>query len=154
MRTRTPFYGMPEDLELLGSMGDGSEPLPDYELPSDIPQSFFTELEESVAETTAGPHPNYRELGTEMPLGFMPHQGENRRQRRAAVATWSPKDHPTAEPVGAGAEESGTRPDVEPAPPPPLPTRRELWAQRQRQRRGTLDPGLRRLQRRKAAESK
>jgi hypothetical protein len=68
-------------------------------------------------------HPDYCEKGTELALGFIPHRGENRRQRRAAVANF---EHPEAD-------------------------RRELWLQRQRQRRGKLDPELRRLQRRKAA---
>lgn len=51
------------------------------------------------------------------------HQGENRTQRRAAVANWVP-------PIGEK-----------------MPTRRELLHQRQRQRRGKLDIETRRLQR-------
>lgn len=141
MRTRrTPFYGDPQDrellgpsfklialdemtdippaaLELVGSMGDGSE-LADYELPSDIPQPALKPL-----------HPDAVEKGAAIPLGFMPHDGENRTQRRAAAATWVPPVLP-----------EGEQP----------PTRRALWKQRQRQRRGKLDPELRRLQQRKA----
>jgi hypothetical protein len=111
---------MPEDLELLpelererfvGNMGDGSAE---------------TESQELIPGAVKTTHPDYREKGAEMPLGFMPASGENRRARRAAVATWAP---PTLT--------EGEQP----------PTRRELWAQRQKQRRGALDPELRRLQR-------
>lgn len=55
-------------------------------------------------------------------VGFAPHRGENRTQRLAGVANFVPP----------------TKDD---------PSRRELLKQRQRQRRGKLDPELRRLQR-------
>lgn len=159
---REPFYGEAVDRELLGNVvrNVAFDEMADYELPSDIPQPTLEPADdlttvvtfpaggENHSEIQAGQagtvHENYREIGAAIPLGFMPHRGENRRTRRAAVATWSPKDH-------GGDQRSG----VEPRPaagvqPPPMPTRRELLAQRQRQRRGTLDPELRRLQRRKA----
>lgn len=113
---RTPFYGDPEDRELLG---------PSFQLVT-------------LDEMTDVP-----------PRGFMPHQGENRTQRRAAVANWVPPKQIT--PVPAGSEVTcGFHTGTTPA---PMPTRRELWLQRAKQRRGKLDPELRRLQRRKA-ESK
>lgn len=110
---RTPFYGTPEDRALLPesererfvrSMGDGSdgEPPPELDAPIPIPV-----------------HPDYCEKGIELPLGFVPHKGENRTQRRSAVANFA---HPEA-------------------------NRRELLAQRQRERRGKLDIETRRLQR-------
>ena len=55
-------------------------------------------------------------------VGFAPHQGENRTQRLAGVANFVPP----------------TKDD---------PSRRELLKQRQKRRRGKLDPELRRLQR-------
>lgn len=124
MRTRQPFYGDPEDAALL----------PDYELPSDIPMPTLEPAGEVLADGTwlrtpeeeggqRAHHPDAIEIGTELPLGLIPHRGANRQQRLAAVANFEAE----------GAD------------------RRELWQQRQRQRRGTLDPELRRLQRRKAA---
>jgi hypothetical protein len=107
---------MPEDLELLpelererfvGNMGDGSAE---------------TESQELIPGAVKTTHPDYREQGTEMPLGFLPHQGENRKTRRTAVATFQSEAFP----------------------------RREGVRQIQKQRRGTLDPELRRLQKRKA----
>ncbi len=137
---RTPFYGDPEDRALLGSMGDGSEDQPKEEPLG----GAVVELGTSPGvETTAPPkhHPNYREIGAEVPLGFIGHQGENRKQRLTGVATWSPKDHgdhggDPRVPLNSAVES--------------MPTRRELLAQRQRQRRGKLDPELRRIQREKA----
>jgi hypothetical protein len=92
-----------------------SHPFPELELSFEEPTAV-------EAEAQPAHHPDYCEKGTELALGLMPHRGENRRQRRAAVANF---EHPEAD-------------------------RRELWEQRKRQRRGKLDPELRRLQRRKA----
>lgn len=74
------------------------------------------------------------ELGTEMALGFMAHKGENRTTRRAAVANWTPPEVP----------KDGERP----------PSRRELWEQRKKHRRGKLDVELRRLGKLKKGERK
>jgi hypothetical protein len=140
MRTRHPFPDLPLDFDAVVSMGDGSEDEPTPEL--------------VMAASRPAAHPDAVEKGIDLPLGFVPHRGENRRQRREAVANWQPpeQDQPSSGAVGAGEGEPGTRPGDEPSPATParMPTRRELWAQRQRQRRGTLDPELRRLQRRKA----
>lgn len=98
-------------------------------------------------------HPDYCEKGTELPLGWMPHQGENRQQRREAVANWQPPKQTNgaaaseSAPDGASPEENAAQTA---APAERMPTRRELWAQRVKHRRGKLDPKLRRLQRRKA----
>lgn len=70
------------------------------------------------------------ELGTEQALGFIPHRGENRRTRLKEAATW--------EATPAQREAAGGK----------VPTRRELFEQRKRQRRGKLDVELRRLQKR------
>lgn len=168
---REPFFGVAEfdgivpGLELRTSMGDGSEDEPPVQfhghdpLAPSVPQDTDKVLAEAYAGSDAifdaafsaqdytahnssesratlvqqdeaeglhvpppHTHPDYCEKGIELPLGFIPHRGENRTQRRAAVANFSAE----------GAD------------------RRELWAQRQRQRRGKLDPELRRLQRQKA----
>ncbi len=154
---RTPFYGDDIDrallgpdfrpgMALVGGMGDGSEPEPLGDLKEPVRPAAGAENDSLIAEhpSQTVSHPDYRELGTEVALGFMPHQGENRKQRLAGVATWNPKDH-------GGGQQSGAEPrPAAGAPPPPMPTRRELWKQRQRQRRGKLDPELRRLQREKA----
>lgn len=76
-------------------------------------------------------HPDAVEKGIELPLGFMPHKGENRRTRRAAVAQWVPHAEAVAEVAPIGQK---------------MPTRRELWLQRQKHRRGKLDIETRRLQ--------
>lgn len=102
---REPFFGMPEDLAILGSMGDGS---------ADEPQPELVQLASAPMA-----HPDAVEKGISLPLGFMAHRGENRTQRRAAVANFS-------------------HPDV---------SRRELLKQRQKHRRGKLDVETRRLQR-------
>lgn len=101
---------MPEDAaiigqepDMVGSMGDGSSELETQEL---IPGAVKTL------------HPDCREKGTAIPLGFMPHQGENRATRRKASATFS---HPEF-------------------------SRREGLLQRRKHQRGKLDPELRRLQ--------
>ncbi len=138
MRTRrTPFYGDPEDRAILGpdylkdvvgpfaGAENGSQNTED---PANTvhPVDLLAEAEQE--------HANYREMGTEIALGFVPHEGENRKTRRAAVATWVPPNHAEQlEKIGAAV--------------PNMPTRRELWRQRQRQRRGKLDPETRRLQR-------
>ncbi len=131
---RTPFYGEAVDrellgMELVGSMGDGSF----VEVPVII--------NGAEASSRREPHPNYREIGADVPLGFIPHQGENRRTRRKAVAKWVPPKQELPK-NGVGGETS--------PPTPAMPTRRELLKQRQRKRRGKLDPELRRLQREKA----
>lgn len=151
---RTPFYGEAVDRQLLGSSFKSAtlDEMADYELPSDIPAPTLEPADglNTVVIPSAGVkngsqdpgdpagkvHENYREIGAAIPLGFIPHRGENRQQRRAAVANWTPPAQPKPE---DGSE------------PPTMPTRRELWEQRKRQRRGTLDPELRRLQRAKAA---
>jgi hypothetical protein len=119
-RTREPFFGMPEDRVLLA----GSPEPVSFEFSEPVRE--FVEPGSPLAELLPKPpHPDAVEKGIELPLGFHQHQGESRTTRRAAVATWQP-------------------PKVEGEKPP---TRRELWQQRQRQRRGKLDPELRRLQR-------
>lgn len=161
---RTPFYGMPEDrdilpaelrfavdemaaiapeaLDMIGHMGDGSD----------------ESVAQNVIPGAVKPlHPDYREKGTELALGFHQHQGENRKTRRAAVANWQPPKITQTVEAGNGAgapspedasktgEES--RPaGVTPAAPAPMPTRRELWLQRKKHRRGKLDVETRRLQ--------
>lgn len=108
-----------------------------------------SEKTEAPARTVS--HPDYCEKGTEAALGFMPHDGENRQQRLAAVATWQPpKDQPTAKTAGEGSGDQDVGPEPSPVPTPRMPTRRELFEQRKKQRRGKLDPELRRLQREKA----
>ncbi len=149
---REPFYGTPEDRELIAKF-DGADVFP---LGSEVQTSegeaghvSSVDPDTGVVTISAGPapaketHPDYCEKGIELPLGFHAHQGENRRTRRAAVANWAPpkQDH-GGDPRAAlnGLVESGVQP-------PPMPTRRELLKQRQRQRRGKLDIETRRLQR-------
>lgn len=107
MRTRHPFPDVPLEFEDTGAL-----------------------LAEAVEA-----HERAGEIGVELPLGFMPHAGENRVTRRAAVANWEP---PVSPKVDGGDMDRKT---------PAMPTRRELLKQRQKQRRGKLDPELRRLQR-------
>jgi hypothetical protein len=183
MRTRrTPFYGMPEDLALLpesererfrvrnvvfDEVADVTpEMLAKFDGADIFPQGMEVQTSEGetghvsgvdpetgIVTISAGqapakePHPDYREKGIDLPLGFVPSRGENRRQRREAVAKWtSPADAEFVTPETAQrVAPIGDKPR--------MPTRRELWAQRQRQRRGTLDPELRRLQRRKAVKN-
>jgi hypothetical protein len=142
MRTRrTPFYGMPEDLALLP---ESERERLFAELPPDWMQSAEAMAATEVNLLPPMTHPDAVEKGIELPLGFVPHRGENRRQRREAVAKWTP-------PADAEFVTPDTAQRVAPiGDKPRMPTRRELWAQRQRQRRGTLDPELRRLQRRRA----
>lgn len=64
------------------------------------------------------------ERGTEVALGFVPHQGENRRTRLGESARFSPKEDPGV--------------------------RRRYVKQRDTKRRGKLDVELRRLQRKAA----
>lgn len=101
MRTRHPFPDVALEFDD-GSLG-----------------SMEGEVSAELVAQVAVPHPDATEKGVELALGFMPHRGENRTTRRAAVANFKAE----------GAN------------------RRELLKQRQRQRRGTLDPELRRLQR-------
>lgn len=133
---RTPFYGDPQDrallapsFELLAWDETANIPPEALELVEQYAERREIETQDAIPGAVKPLHPDAVEKGTEVPLGFMPHDGENRTQRRAAVATWVPPKLP-----------EGEQP----------PTRRELLAQRQKQRRGTLDPELRRLQRRKA----
>lgn len=89
----------------------------------------------SLVEHEMQHHPDAVEKGIDLPLGFMPHAGENRVTRRAAVANWAPPVSPKVD--GADMDRKT----------PAMPTRRELLKQRQKQRRGKLDPETRRLQR-------
>jgi hypothetical protein len=137
---RTPFFGMPEDAALLpepapGALDTAYEKAITAEVTARL--EHFAEgcerhmigcmgdgmTEGQAREVIPGavkrPHPAAVEKGTEIALGFMQHQGENRTQRRAAVANFA---HPEV-------------------------SRRELWLQRQKQRRGKLDIETRRLQR-------
>lgn len=114
----------------------------------DVPLEF--EMQTLIPEAVKLTHPDAVEKGIELPLRFVPHKGENRRMRRAAVAQWQPpkQDQPSSGAVGAGEAEPGTRPGVDASPATPaMPTRRELWLQRQKHRRCKLDCELRRLQR-------
>ena len=78
------------------SSGDGSEgEAPPVQVDVPLPQPAV------VSDTPS-----------DMAIGFVPHQGENRTARRAAVATWEPKKG--------------------------QPSRRELWEQRKKHRRGTM----------------
>ena len=142
---RTPFYGDAMDRELLGP----SFKLLAVDEMTDVPPAALELVEQApvTVEVDAArgyerkSHPDYREKGTELALGFMPHDGENRKPRRAAVSTWAPPE-PTAEQLEIRrklphAPETGVK----------MPTRRELWEQRKKHRRGTLDTELRRLQR-------
>lgn len=100
-------------------------PFPDLTIYADDPAP----VEQVRQALELGPevHPDARERGVELALGFIPHRGENRKTRRAAVATWEqPEDVRT--------------------------TRRELLKQRKRRDRGTLDVELRRLQRKALSE--
>lgn len=117
-------------------------------------------------------HPDFTERGVELPLGFVPHKLENRTTRLAATATWKPpkiQGEPYwSEPLPAEHFESfhlgqvgntgdgervrvtaidreGMRVYFEPLA-EKVPSRRELVKQKQKQRRGKLDPSLRRLQ--------
>jgi hypothetical protein len=127
--------------ESIASMGDGSE--------TSAPVTLMAEPERPV-------HPDATTKGIELALGFMPHQGENRRTRRAESARWTPPKliTPKTETETAGAAQSppaANAPNAA-APAPRMPTRRELLKQRQKQRLGKLDPELRRLQRKAAKQ--
>jgi hypothetical protein len=108
MRTRRPFPDVEErDPEELGAVVVD-------------PVSFSEFFPEHEADTAVSDNT------------FTPGEPENRRKRRAAVASWQPPE-PT---------EDGEK----------LPTRRELVKQRQRGRLGKMDPALRRLQRKVISE--
>ena len=118
MRTRrTPFYGLPEDAYILGK-----EPEP----PAPEAESVSITINGADMDRKTG------EIGTDVALGFMPHNAENRRQRLAGARNWEP---------GADAA-------------PGTPTGRALREQRQKHRRGTLDVATRRLQRKRLNETR
>jgi len=156
---RTPFYGDAGDREILAP---GFKLIAVDEM-TDIPPAALDLIDvvtlpagaengsgKPGAPTRTVSHEDYREKGTSVALGYLPHQGENRRQRRAAVATWvPPKDQPKAETAGEGSGDQDVGPEPSPVPTPRMPTRRELWLQRKKHRRGQLDPELRRLQKAK-----
>jgi hypothetical protein len=165
MRTRrTPFYGTPEDRDLLpreqlfardelaaiepdmlACMGDG------------MTEGQARELIPGAVKPL---HPDYCEKGIELPLGLVPHKGENRRTRRAAVANWTPPQEETRsmeQSIGRDIQTNGAVVNggaSAPAPAERMPTRRELLKQRQRQRRGKLDIETRRLQRERIKNGK
>jgi hypothetical protein len=84
MRThREPFFGMPEDRDILG---------PGYPLVTFDETGYFNPECQALANADLLPpmtHPDAVERGIELPLGFMQHKGENRRARRAAVANFA-----------------------------------------------------------------
>ncbi len=81
------------------------------------------EIEPEAFTQSKAPNPHLQERGTEFAVGFVPHKGENRRTRRAEVAKFvSPE---------------GTAP------------RHALLVRRRQVAAGTLDPELRRLQKKK-----
>ena len=98
-------------------------PFPDVELGEPEHESVPVRAEFDIPGVVVGGAEQV-ERGTAVPLGFMPHTAENRKTRRAAVATF---------------QREGVN-------------RRELWRQRKRQRRGTLDPELRAAQRKAGAK--
>ena len=132
-RSKHPF----PETEMEWSSSDGSEPIGDF-------ASAVAPLAERDILPKAR-HPDAVEKGVELALGFLPHRGENRRTRRAAVANWQPPAvSSNGRTPGFDPDNEGSNPPA--ATPPRMPTRRELLGQRQRQRRGRLDPELRRLQ--------
>lgn len=113
----TPFFGMPEDAGILGEIPPANdEVIAQHSLPAEVP--------------------------SDIPLGFMPHQGENRATRRKASATWVPPKQTN----GAGGIAASGGPPWPPAPAERMPTRRELFERRRKHQCGKLDPELRRLQ--------
>lgn len=144
MRTRHPF----PDVEL-GELNAYDLALAEHGMPNaEIRERYLVNGGDGSPDEPPGfvllgvdeapKHPDAVERGTAVPLGFMPHRAENRKTRRAAVATWKPPAQTEAE---AAAQDA-----------PQYPTRRELWRQRKRQRRGKLDPGLRAAQRKAGAK--
>jgi hypothetical protein len=103
MRLRCSFA---PDMALVENMGDGSESEP-------APKVIVPDPPVPV---------HVGEIGTDVALGFMPHDGENRRERLRQASLWrGPKEDPGA--------------------------KRRYVKQRAKQRRGTLDIETRRLQR-------
>lgn len=119
-------------------------PFPDLTIYDEVGTILGAPAEQVRQALERGPevHPDARERGIDLPLGFMPHRGENRRTRRAAVANWQPPQVTQKE--GAADPERSTYGAAAPA---MMPTRRELLKQRKRRDRGTLDVELRRLTR-------
>ncbi len=133
-KRREPFFGEAVDRELLGPgfkpALEGFEELGD--LPPDLAELQTLNASPTVdVERKAPQHPDAVEKGITLPLGFIPHRGENRVKRLAGVKTWA------ASPEQVKAAEGG----------PALATRREMYEQRVKHQRGKLDPVLRRLQR-------
>lgn len=123
-------------------------PFPDLTIYDEVATILDAPAEQVRQALERGPevHPDARELGVDLALGFMPHRGENRRTRRAAVANWQPPQVTQKEGAVAEDPERSTS-GVAAAAPATMPTRRELLKQRKRRDRGTLDVELRRLQR-------
>ncbi len=136
-KRREPFFGEAVDRELLGP--DFKPALEGFEELGDLPpdlaalQTLGTEVEAqaTIPGAVKPLHPDATEKGITLPLGFVPHRGENRQKRLAGVRTW--KATPEQEKVAEGG--------------PALPTRRDMFEQRKRHERGKLDTVLRRLQR-------
>lgn len=143
LERRQPFFGEAVDRELLGP--DFKPALEGFEELGDLPPDLaalqtlndFSMVEVPGIIDGAKPssrsktHPDATEKGITLPLGFIPHRGENREKRLAGVKTWK------ATPEQVKAAEGG----------PALPTRRDMFEQRKKHERGKLDPVLRRLQR-------
>jgi hypothetical protein len=121
---RTPFFGMPEDREILGE--PAAAVWPEVDTPP-----LLLELTPGDVKVLGAD-----EIGAEIALGFMPCDHENRRTRRKASATWAPPK------INQDRGPEATSP-----PAPAMPTRRELFEQRQKHQRGKLDPELRAMQR-------
>lgn len=114
-------------------------PFPDVE-----ETDTFQDLERALGHVTAS------STGTVELQRFTPHTAENRKARRAGVATWQPPKTKKARNSSESRATLGQQDEGDGLPVPPphrIPTRRELLAQRKRARLGTVDPALRRLQR-------
>lgn len=121
---REPFFGQPEDVTLLPA-SERERFEVSHSADSFSGRTLGFGPSNAGSTPASATHPDAVEKGTEIALGFVPHDGESRKQRRAAVATWVP-------PKLEGEQ---------------APTRRELRKQRVKQRRGKLDIETRRLQR-------